>query len=130
MKINFNNKTINIPDGDIAKLKANLDIDTKEAIELWLDDNGYTDNEEAEELTKKAKEIRRYEKSDEPRKKTTRERKVDTAKKKIIDMLASALSGFSNLSVKNEAEINFTNDGTNYTVKLIKHRENKGGKKK
>ena len=130
MKINFNNKTINIPDGDIAKLKANLDIDTKEAVELWLDDNGYTDNEEAEELTKKAKEIRRYEKSDEPRKKTTRERKVDTAKKKIIDMLASALSGFSNLSIKNEAEISFTEGGINYTVKLIKHRENKGGKKK
>lgn len=130
MKINFNNKTINIPDGDIAKLKANLDIDTKEAVELWLDDNGYTDNEEAVLLTKKAKEIRRYEKSDEPRKKTTRERKVDTAKKKIIDILASALSGFSNLSVKNEAEISFIDNGTNYTVKLIKHRENKGGKKK
>ena len=127
MTIDFKGKKVNIPDGDITKLKNSLDISTQEAVELWLDDHDYTENEEAEKLTKKAKEFRRYEKSDKERKKSTRERKVDENKKFFIEKIVECLESISvqNITVKNEAEISFSNGNDNYTVKLIKHRVKK-----
>lgn len=124
MKYNFNGKDINIPDGDIKKLKISLDLSTEEAIETWLDDNNYTNNEEAEEMTKKAKANRRYEKSDAPRKKTVRERKVDAEKGGLLTAIKTAVETFGGVvsSVKNEAEFSFTFNGNSYTVKLVKHR--------
>lgn len=124
MKYNFNGKDINIPDGDIKKLKISLDLTTEEAIETWLDDNNYTNNEEAEEMTKKAKANRRYEKSDAPRKKTVKERKVDHEKGGLLTAIKTAVETFGGVvsSVKNEAEFSFTFNGNSYTVKLVKHR--------
>ena len=66
MKYNFNGKEINIPDGDIKKLKISLDLSTEEAIEVWLDDHDYTANEEAEEMTKKAKAVNATERPGRP----------------------------------------------------------------
>lgn len=124
MKYKFNGKEINIPDGDIKKLMTSLDIPKDEAIEVWLDDNNYTDNEEAEAMTQKAKANRRYEKSDAPRKKTVRERKVDAEKGGLLATIKTAVEAFGGIvsSVKNEAEFSFTFNGNSYTVKLVKHR--------
>lgn len=124
MKYKFNGKEINIPDGDIKKLMTSLDISKDEAIEVWLDDNNYTDNEEAEAMTQKAKANRRYEKSDAPRKKTVRERKVDAEKGGLLTAIKTAVEAFGGIvsSVKNEAEFSFTYNGNSYTVKLVKHR--------
>ena len=125
MKYNFNDKEINIPDGDIKKLMSSLDIPKDEAIEVWLDDHDYTDNEEAEAMTKKAKEVgRRYEKSDKERKKTVRERKVDAEKGGLLTAIKTAVEAFGGAvsSVKNEAEFSFIFNGNSYTVKLVKHR--------
>lgn len=124
MKYNFNGKEINIPDKDIEKLKISLTLTTEEAIETWLDDNNYTNNEEAEEMTKKAKANRRYEKSDAPRKKTVKERKVDHEKGGLLTAIRTAVETFGGVvsSVKNEAEFSFTFNGNSYTVKLVKHR--------
>lgn len=124
MKYKFNGKEINIPDGDIKKLMTSLDIPKNEAIEVWLDDNNYTDNEEAEAMTQKAKANRRYEKSDTPRKKTVRERKVDAEKGGLLTAIKTAVETFGGVvsSVKNEAEFSFTFNGNSYTVKLVKHR--------
>jgi hypothetical protein len=124
MKYKFNGKEINIPDGDIKKLMTSLDISKDEAIEVWLDDNNYTDNEEAEAMTQKAKANRRYEKSDAPRKKTVRERKVDAEKGSLLTAIKTAVEAFGGIvsSVKNEAEFSFTYNGNSYTVKLVKHR--------
>ena len=59
MKITLDNgKVVNIPDTEIEQAKKALDLSTKEAVEMWLDDNGYTDNDEQEELDKKAKEVK------------------------------------------------------------------------
>ena len=129
MKYDFNGKAINIPDAEIEKLMTTLEITREEAIDTWLFDNDYTDNEEVAEMTEKAKQIRRYEKSDAPRKKTTRERKIDEAKKTIFDFIANKLAnleGLAGMVTKNEAEISFTYGGDAYTVKLIKHRGKKG----
>lgn len=124
MKYNFNGKEINIPDKDISNLMASLDISKDEAIDTWLDDHDYIDNAEAEEMTKKAKQLRRYEKSDNERKKTVRERKVDAEKGGLLTAIKTAVEAFGGAvsSVKNEAEFSFTFNGNSYTVKLVKHR--------
>jgi len=123
MKYNFNGKEINIPDAEIEKNMKILDISKEEAIEMWLDDNDYTENEEVEELTAKAKSVKRYEKADKPRKERKVERKVDEEKKHLINILVTSLNGeVSNISVKNEAEFSFICNENSYTVKLVKHR--------
>lgn len=123
MKYNFNGKEINIPDAEIQHNMKALGISEKEAVNMWLDDNDYTENEVVEELTKKAKSVKRYEQAEKPRKKTVKERKVDEEKKNLINILVTALGNeVSNISVKNEAEISFICNENSYTVKLVKHR--------
>lgn len=119
-----NGKKVNIPDKDIDNYVDKLEISQAEAIEMWLCDNDYATNEEQEELVKKSKGQRHYEKSDTPRKKTTRERKVDEEKKHLISCIKVLLEGLgANISnVKNEAEISFIFGKNDYTLKLIKHR--------
>lgn len=56
MRYNFNGKNINIPDEEIKKSMKALDLTKEEAIEMWLEDEGYLDNEEQNELCEKAKE--------------------------------------------------------------------------
>lgn len=58
MVYNFNNKSIAIPDAEIEKYIKDLQITKEEAIELWLDDNDYTENEEQNELDTKAKQVK------------------------------------------------------------------------
>ena len=123
MKRNFNGKEINIPDAEIQHNMKALGISEEEAVSMWLDDNDYTENEVVEELTKKAKSVKRYEQAEKPRKKTVKERKVDEEKKHLINILVTSLNGeVSNISVKNEAEISFICNENSYTVKLVKHR--------
>lgn len=58
MRYNLNGKNINIPDAEIQKSMKVLEISKEEAIQIWLEDEGYLDNEEQMELEKKAKENR------------------------------------------------------------------------
>lgn len=51
-----NGKSVNIPDKEIESYMKSLDLTKEQAIEMWLDDEGYTENEEQLELDKKAKE--------------------------------------------------------------------------
>ena len=55
MLYNFNGKNIRIPDAEIEKNMKLLQLTKEEAIELWLDDNDYTENAEAAELTRRRK---------------------------------------------------------------------------
>ena len=57
-----NGKTVNIPDAEIEKNMKALEISKEEAIDMWLFDNDYEDNEEVDEMTVKAKAVKRYEK--------------------------------------------------------------------
>lgn len=56
MRYNFNGKNINIPDVELEKSMKILGMTKEEAIEMWLEDEGYLDNEEQAELEQKAKE--------------------------------------------------------------------------
>ena len=49
-----NGKTVNIPVATIEKNMRLLDMSKEDAIAMWLDDNGYTVNEEQAELDAKA----------------------------------------------------------------------------
>lgn len=117
-------RKIRIPDAEIEKLMKQLDIDRNEAVETWLFDNDYEDNAEADEMTEKAKSVRRYEKSDKERKKSTKERKVDAEKGRFLSAMRTLVEGMGGIvkSTKNEAEFSFDFGENHYTVKLIKHR--------
>lgn len=51
-------KTINIPDQIIEKSMKALELSQDEAIEMYLEDEGYLDNEEQNELDEKAKKVK------------------------------------------------------------------------
>ena len=123
MKYVFNGKNLNIPDADLKKSMEKFGLSQDEAIQLWLEDNDYSTNEEVETLSAKAKEFRRYEKSDKERKKVTKERKIDEEKKFLLNLLISAINAENCIdAVKNESEFSFTFGENSYSVKLIKHR--------
>ena len=49
-------KVVNVPNDEVTKLQTQLKLSRSEAVELWLYDEGYIENSEADELTAKAKE--------------------------------------------------------------------------
>lgn len=126
MTYNFNGKNIRIPDTEIKKSMTLLNISEDEAIQMWLEDEGYLENEVVEELTAKAKvnKISRDAKSDKPRKNTPRERKPDEEKENLIKILADCLknAGFE-AEIVNKSKLIEFNVGTNhYKLDLIKQR--------
>lgn len=56
MLYNLNGKNVKIPDNEINKLIKNHSLSKDDAIQVWLEDEGYLENEEMEFLTQKAKE--------------------------------------------------------------------------
>ena len=86
--------------------------------------------EEAEEMAEmeiKANSIKRYEKSNKPRKTVKKERKVDATKKRLLMDCKVLLEGLGAeiLGVKTETEVAFTFEGEEYSLKLIKHHPKK-----
>lgn len=111
---------------EIQKNMKVLGISREEAEQLWEDDQNDFIGEEGEEMTRKAKEVKRYEKGDKPRAKAKKERKVDENKKLILDKLHKALETFVKITnVKTETEISFMYNDEEYTLKLTKHRPKK-----
>ena len=118
----------------IENYMKSLQISRAEAEQLFEDDQADFIGEEGEEMTKKAKEVRRYEQADKPKSKKKREVKLDEMKIEIIKFLENAMNGrhrfieedewdFENVFVKNpQKEITFTVNGCEYSLNLIKHR--------
>ena len=119
-----NGKTVNIPDAEIAENMKALGISEQEAVDMWLFDNDYEDNEEVDEMTVKAKAVKRYEKRDAPRKTVKKEHKVDEEKKELLNLCRIPIEGAGGnvTNIKNEAEFSFTFGNNSYTIKLVKHR--------
>ena len=126
MTYNFNGRNLRIPDADLDRSMKTLGLSKDEAIQLWLEDEGYLENETVKELTAKAKEnkITKGAKSDKPRKKTTRERKPDLEKEKIVKILAKALenAGIEAEIVNKSKIIEFKIQDNAYKLDLIKKR--------
>ena len=129
MVYNFNGKSIRIPDAEIEKNMKLLQLTKEEAIELWLDDNDYTENAEAEALTAKAKEnkVNHEAKSDKKRKPAKRERKPDEEKENLIKILENALKTVGiDAEITNKSKIIEFSIGNNaYKLDLIKKRAQK-----
>lgn len=139
MNYNFNGKNIRIPDAEIEKNMRILKISKDEAIQMYLEDEGYIENEAVEKLTKKAKEngtAKVKAKSDKVRKPVKRERKPDKEKELIIDILANSLIekseekvidiDINSVKVTNNAKIiEFSIGENHYKLDLIKKRPKK-----
>ena len=93
MTYNLNGKNIRIPDAEIDKSMKLLGISHDEAVQMWLEDEGYLENEVVEELTAKAKvnKVNHEAKANKPRKSVKRERKPDEEKENLIEILANCL---------------------------------------
>jgi hypothetical protein len=134
MNYNFNGKTIKIPDKEIEKSMKNLELTKDEAIEMWLEDEGYLDNNEQIELDKKAKSSRitatiHQATSTDVRKKTQKERtyKENPTKEMVIAEIANLLPKFAeNIEVVNKGKlITFTIGDNNFKLDLIQTRKPK-----
>ena len=55
IKYNFNGKILNIPKADIEKSMKVLELSFEDAIQMWLEDEGYLENEEQNHLCEVAK---------------------------------------------------------------------------
>lgn len=126
----LNGKNIRIPDEEIKKNMQILEISQDEAIQMYLEDEGYLENEVVEELTKKAKEngtAKVKAKSDKVRKPVKRERKPDEEKEKIIEILQNALKneGIAAEITNKSKIIEFSIENNHYKLDLIKKRPKK-----
>jgi hypothetical protein len=133
MRYEFNGKMITIPDAEIKNSMKILNISEEEAIEMWLDDEGYTENEEQEMLTQKVKDNKimatiHSAKSEKAEKKTVkRERKEDPEKEMIIQKIAEILPGFAeNVKITNIGKlISFSIGENDYEIDLKRKRKPK-----
>lgn len=98
----FNGKNIKIDDKQLENLMKNLDLTKDEAIQMYLEDEGYLDNEEQLELDKKAKEsgimrtIHDAKDMEKEKKKTTKPKtvKVSDEKQHLFANLNTFLEGY------------------------------------
>lgn len=132
---NGKEKTVSIPDDYIRTNKKNLGLTTKEAIELWLFDNDYIENAEADALTQKAKGTNVRVGGTSKRKAPVR--KPDYTKRTLISEIKNSLEGLaldagsgsvevSNISIPNlERVVRFQLDDDTYELTLSKKRKPK-----
>lgn len=135
---NGKEKTVSIPDDYIRTNKKNLGLTTKEAIDLWLFDNDYIENAEADALTQAAlaskgtnarvggKSLRK-----------APVRKPDYTKRTLISEIKNSLEGLaldagsgsievSNISIPNiERVVRFELGDDTYELTLSKKRKPK-----
>jgi len=139
MKYDLNGKKINIPDADIERSMKSLDLTKEEAIQMWLEDEGYLENEEQEELEKKAKENRitatiHQASAKDFRKKTQKERvrKENPTKEMVIREIAALLPNFAeDIEVLNVGKlISFRIGEEKYEIDLKQKRKPKETAKK
>lgn len=130
MKYQLENKVIEIPDEEIKVSMKNLDLTENEAIQMWLEDEGYEVNEEQVALGKKVAEsgIMRgiHGTGGGPQKnKAKRERKPDEVKDGLVEGLKGWLEEqeYENVQiVKTGKLITFEIDGVTFKLDLIRQR--------
>lgn len=134
MVYNLNGKNIKIPDEDIKRNMEILDLSEDEAIQLYLEDEGYLENEEVAELTKKAKDSGIMStihgaKAEKPKAKVERERKENPTKERIIAEIGKflcQLDGISGVNITNIGKIiEFECENKHFKLDLIQKRERK-----
>lgn len=130
-------KVVRIPMEEINKQMRLLKLSKDEAIQMYLEDEGYIENEEQEALERKAKENRItatiHQARAEVKQKTQRERvkKDDPTKEGIIKAIAEMLPSVNaeNIEIVNAGKlITFSVGADKYKLDLIRQRPPKEGK--
>ena len=132
------NKEVRIPDKDIERLMSTMKIDQEEAVEIWLEDEGYLINDEQEELCAKAKEnksnkIVKAKKEKQPIVLKNKKEKVvkdNPVKESIITAVAELLQGIAaDVNIENKAKIiTFKIDDREFKIDLVEKRKPKTDK--
>ena len=131
MTYNFNGKIINIPDKEIENLMKSLELSKEEAIDTWLCDHDYEEDEEQIELDEKAKKVKI---SHEIAQKTEKkERKpaikaVSDEKKALFDEIFTNLQsiyGENAQNVRENKEISIKIGEISFKVDVVQHRTKK-----
>lgn len=126
-----NGKTVKAKTAYLKNLVNKLDVDMDEAVEIWLEDEGYELNEEQEELDKKAKEVKidhgtGAKKREEPVKRTVA---INPDKEMLIAEIAKTIKGIaatSNIVIENKGKIiTFDLNGESFKIDLIQRRKKK-----
>ncbi len=123
-------KSIRIPSEDIER-NMRLGISKEEAITIWLEDEGYLENEEQNGLDKKAKDNKItatiHGARKEPTQKRVVVRKTDTTKETLIAELAEFLrTRAENVNVENIGKLISFDLGTDhFKLDLIRQRKPK-----
>ena len=134
MLYTIGNKKIRIPDSDIERSVRTLKISAEEAVQMWLEDEGYLDNVEQEALEQKAKDNRitatiHQAQAADAKKKTPRERtrKENPTKEMVIREIAAILPNFAeNIHILNIGKlISFTIGNETYEIDLKQKRKPK-----
>lgn len=87
-------RAVEIPAQEIKNLMSSLDLSETDAIDLWLCDNGYKEDEEQTELDEKASKVKISHEIDAKKPKKERkkpEKKVSDAKKELFSEILSNL---------------------------------------
>lgn len=136
-----NGKIVRVPNAEIQKSMALLKLTKDEAIQMYLEDEGYIVNDEQEALCQKAKETRItatiHQAKAEYKPKTQRERvvKADPTKEGVIKAIVTAISETADYSkVIKEGKLivfrigneRFKLDLTRYTDKGLQALKTKG----
>lgn len=128
----INGKAVKIPMPDIVNYMQKLELTQDEAIELWLTDNDYMDNEEVDRLTQQAKDnkitstIHKAESGE--RKKREVAKKENPTKEGIIKEVAAMLEniGAVNIKITNVSKlVEFEMAGNNFKLDLVQKRQPK-----
>ena len=108
------------------------DMSEEDLARMYFEDAGYVEGGELANIVRvdDPPKKRNYVKGDKPKTKKKVERKIDPDKAVLINSLrdwAEALvlddgTELANIAVNNEASIDFTYNGVEFTIKLVKHR--------
>ncbi len=129
-----NGKTVKAETAYLQNLVDKLDVDMDEAVEIFLEDEGYEVNEEQEELCAKAKDVKvdhgvSTKKRPEGAK---REMPANPTKEFIIAEIANTIRGIaaaSDIVIENKGKIiTFKMNGEEFKVDLIQKRKKKENK--
>ena len=128
-----NDKVVKVATEWVNRSMKALNTDIEDVLLMWLEDNEYLDNEEQNELDRKAKENKSNKivkaKSNEPKKKTQKERvrKENPTKEKIISEIAKILPEFAtNVNVENAGKIiTFSIGNDDFKLDLTQKRKKK-----
>ena len=125
-------KTVNIPDKEIEQSMKALDLTREEAIEMYLEDEGYLDNDEQIELNEKAKKVKIDHQASaidktEKKEKKVREVKVSDEKQSLFaEIVANLAENGRNYQILKENKLISVQIGEKiFKVDLIEQRKSK-----